>query len=298
MARTSVLDDLLHISMRLPVWANLAIAGGSFVLLRHYGGSEFPVAALQPQGAAFGEALVGQFGRMAAYVAQFVIPPCFLLGGVIGGSKRWLRTRRFNKLTGDNFSVQGIRDMPWREFESMIGEAFRGRGFRVAETSRGADGGVDLEMHRDGELHLVQCKHWKSRSVGVAVVREIYGVMTARGARSCYVVTSGSFTADAKKFAASVGVHLVDGEQLSDWFRSVRRAPGSAAPAAPSPIEAAKPVEPFVTEPTPTDALCPRCGDAMTPRFKKAGGNAFLGCVNFPRCRGTRQLPQALTTTD
>ena len=295
MARKSVLDDLLHISMRLPVWANLAIAGGSFVLLRHYGGSEFPVAALQPQGAAFADALAGQFGRTAAYVAQFIIPPCFLLGGLIGGSKRWLRARRFNKVTGANFSVQAIREMSWREFESMIGEAFRGRGFRVAETSRGADGGVDLEMHRDGELHLVQCKHWKSRSVGVAVVREIFGVMTARGAQSCYVVTSGTFTAEAKQFASSVGVHLVDGEQLSDWFRSVRRAPDSAAPAAASPIE---PVEPVVTEPKPSDARCPRCGDVMTARFKKGGGNVFLGCVNFPRCRGTRQLPQPLTIAD
>ncbi|EAQ96914.1 topoisomerase DNA-binding C4 zinc finger domain-containing protein [Congregibacter litoralis] len=39
--------------------------------------------------------------------------------------------------------------------------------------------------------------------------------------------------------------------------------------------------------------LCPVCGSQMTVRVAKKGVNAgqqFLGCTNFPRCRGTRQL--------
>lgn len=38
---------------------------------------------------------------------------------------------------------------------------------------------------------------------------------------------------------------------------------------------------------------CPRCGGAMQRRVTKSGSNAdkeFLGCVSYPRCRGTRQL--------
>ncbi len=37
--------------------------------------------------------------------------------------------------------------------------------------------------------------------VGVDVVRELYGVMAAKGATGGFVVTSGRFTEDAKAFA-------------------------------------------------------------------------------------------------
>lgn len=38
---------------------------------------------------------------------------------------------------------------------------------------------------------------------------------------------------------------------------------------------------------------CPDCGSAMITRTAKVGpvpGSQFLGCSNFPKCRGTRNL--------
>ena len=63
----------------------------------------------------------------------------------------------------------------------------------------GPDGGVDLTLARGDERFLVQCKQWRVQQVGVAVVRELYGVMAAEHAADGYVVTSGSFTRDAKE---------------------------------------------------------------------------------------------------
>lgn len=40
--------------------------------------------------------------------------------------------------------------------------------------------------------------------------------------------------------------------------------------------------------------ICPRCGNPMTIKTARKGrrrGNQFYGCVNFPRCRGTRPYP-------
>ncbi len=48
---------------------------------------------------------------------------------------------------------------------------------------------MDLELRKEGELHLVQCKRWRARKVGVEIVRELYGVMTALGAVGGYVVS-------------------------------------------------------------------------------------------------------------
>nr|WP_260263875.1 restriction endonuclease [Delftia acidovorans] len=41
---------------------------------------------------------------------------------------------------------------------------------------------MDLVLSKDGEKTLVQCKQWKAFKVGVATVREVYGVMAADGA--------------------------------------------------------------------------------------------------------------------
>lgn len=79
--------------------------------------------------------------------------------------------------------------------------------------------GVDLALARGHERYLVQCKQWRARQVGVSVVRELYGVMAAERVAGGYVVTSGSFTKDAKEFAAARHIELIDGNELSALLR-------------------------------------------------------------------------------
>lgn len=56
-------------------------------------------------------------------------------------------------------------------------------------------------VRKGSELHLVQCKQWKAFKVGLDVVRQLYGVMAARGAAGGFVVTSGTFTVPASRSA-------------------------------------------------------------------------------------------------
>ncbi len=108
----------------------------------------------------------------------------------------------------------------------MVGEAFRLDGFVVNERGgAGADGGIDLVLHKDGEKFFVQCKQWRAFKVGVSVVRELYGVMAAGGATGGFVVTSGVFTKDAIEFASGRNVILVDGTILFDMIQRVARKP-------------------------------------------------------------------------
>jgi len=60
----------------------------------------------------------------------------------------------------------------------------------------------------------VQCKHWRVSRVGVSVVRELLGVITANGAVGGFVVTSGDFTKDAIEFANGRGIELITGDEL------------------------------------------------------------------------------------
>ena len=58
----------------------------------------------------------------------------------------------------------------------------------------------------------MQCKQWRALTVGVAIVRELYGAMAADGAVAGIVVTSGRFSADAKAFASGRNVSLMMGK--------------------------------------------------------------------------------------
>lgn len=170
--------------------------------------------------------------------------------------------------------------MNWQEFELLVGEAFRQRGYAVEETASGPDGGVDLMLRKDGEKFLVQCKQWRALKVSVTVVRELYGVMAAQGATGGFVVTSGQFTAEAKSFAAGRHVTLIDGEALRTWLPSVVDRPIQPAPLSPlaSSVRLAPPD-------------CPICQSIMVRRTAKRGvnvGRQFWGCSKFPACRGVR----------
>ena len=75
----------------------------------------------------------------------------------------------------------------------------------------------DLVLKKDGNLFLVQCKQWRSYKVDVRVVREMYGVMTAKQANGVIIITSGLFTQEAKSFATDKPIDLVEGNQEETW---------------------------------------------------------------------------------
>ncbi|CAD0266071.1 conserved hypothetical protein [Pseudomonas veronii] len=304
--KTSLLDDLLNIAMKIPLWANVVIAGGSFALLRYYGGADLPTMDVAP-GGELAQAAVNHLVRLFAYIGQYVIPPIFLLGGIFGWIQRAIRARKFKSISTSSQPGVAIRNLTWEQFEQMVGEAFRKQGYAVDETVKGPDGGIDLVLRRGGELFLVQCKQWKAAKVSVQVVRELYGVMSSRGAAGGFVVTSGSFTKDAWKFAKGTSVHLVDGTRLVEWFKpsATKVQPTSVG----SPTTTVDSLRDAAAADAPTSnhteqsngasdvsqQACPQCGGGMIPRYRRAtnngiSNNVFLGCQKFPACRGTRQL--------
>lgn len=123
------------------------------------------------------------------------------------------RKRLIKNLRESNNLIKTLSDMDWREFELLVGQVFRERGYSVLEGEGVKDGGVDLTLRKRGKTYLVQCKHWKG-NVGVSVVRELFGVMSMVGAHHAYVVCSGQFTKDASEFANKVGISLIGIEQL------------------------------------------------------------------------------------
>jgi len=137
------------------------------------------------------------------------------------------------------------------------------------------------------EKFFVQCKQWRAFKVGVDVVRELYGVMAARGATGGFVVTSGRFTDDAISFASGRNVTLVDGPKLHGLLRRGK----AGIDRSPSPPAAASAMK---SSAAPLQvSSCPLCSKPMVKRTAKRGANAgseFWGCTGYPACRGTRSI--------
>jgi restriction system protein len=194
-----------------------------------------------------------------------------------------MKRKRLHAAVGAGESAQALQRMNWREFEALVGEAFRRKGFQVTETGGGgADGGVDLVLTTGRERYLVQCKQWRSTKVPVSTVRELYGVMQAQGAVGAFVVTSGGFTDDAAEFVRGRNIELVGGETLFKLVQESRESSRAVAPAA------AKGLSPSAANPD-----CPQCGKPMVRRVARKGssaGSEFWGCSGFPGCRGTRLI--------
>ena len=189
---------------------------------------------------------------------------------------------RKRKLLDDQKNIQTIRNLSWRAFEELVAEAYRRQGYMVIENQTvGADGGIDVRLKKDGALHLVQCKNWKSIKVGVKVVREMYGIMVAEHASSVKIIISGMFTQEAKNFANDKPIDLVDGSQLEILIANVQTIPSNSnsAPVSVQRVAATQ------------NTLCPRCGESLTLRTAKKGKNSggqFFGCSTYPKCRYTQ----------
>ena len=291
--RSSVLEDLLEIVSWFPWWVGVAIAILGYLLLQRLA-IPAPVTSVQPS--AMAEALMQSVITGSAKIGQYLVPMIGLLGAVISFSRR---KQRNTLLTGvaQAQSAQALDHMSWREFELLVGEAFRLQGYRVSENAgSGPDGGVDLTLSKGNETFLVQCKQWKALKVGVNVVRELYGVMAAKGASGGFVVTSGRFTDDAIAFAQGRNVQLVDGPKL---FAMIQQAKQSLPATDQRPTQRFNPRPQATPKPLATpniaamEPACPQCGAGMVQRTARKGGNAggkFWGCAKFPACRGVRQI--------
>ena len=288
MKRTSAAEDLLDLVSMMPWWAGVLLGLFSYLLL-HATAAQPAVDVAQPGQI---DAMIAQsLWRTFATFGQYGLPVIFLAGAAVSAWKRKKRQRLVVDVT-QNKASEALHGMSWSEFEMLVGEGFRLQGYRVLETGgSGADGGVDLVLTRPGkkgsETFLVQCKQWRAFKVGVDVVRELYGVMAARGATGGFVVTAGRFTEDAIKFASGRNVALVDGPNLQGLL-SQAHAGAVRSPARPA---AESPVQSSVT--SLQAASCPLCAKRMMRRTAKRGANAggeFWGCTGYPACRGTRPL--------
>ena len=257
--RNPKLGELLIMA---PWWVSAALAVASFVFLR----GVLPAIGGNNQFLK----IFTQAGSNIAWMPVLFFSVLAVISALFGKKRRGLLD---NQTDADS-----LRSLSWKEFEWLVGEAYRRKGYLVEESlGGGADGGIDLIIRKDGRTRLVQCKQWKVQAVGAPVIREIFGLVAHHRANGAIVITSGGFTREAIVFAEGKTIELIDGPALLQLVQSVQanRAPTKASPA---PAQSSVP-------------SCPKCGGVMVERVARKGanaGNTFWGCTTYPKCRGVR----------
>ena len=164
----------------------------------------------------------------------------------------------------------------WRRFEALVEALFAQAGFETKSQSHGADEGIDIWLYSRSNpgapVSVVQCKHWQGRRVGVDKVRELRGVMAAKGVSRGQFATTSTFTDEARAFAKANGVNLLDVRGLLELIatRSEEQQQALLIVA----------LEGDYWRPT-----CVNCGIKMVERKPRKGGSAFWGCESYPKCK-------------
>jgi len=259
-------ESILDLLALFPWWISVALSGISYLILKYF----IPSIEIQQKGPAdmtymLFKGLANAAPSLAPIIALFLLIPA-----PISVINSW----RKRKLLDKQESIDTVRNLNWKEFEELVGEAYRRQGYTVYEnTSAGPDGGIDLTLKKNGELILVQCKQWRNIKVGVEKVRELYGVQISQNANRSILMTSGFFTQEAKNFAANKPIDLIEGPQLLEFIKNVQRD---------------RKAVPTVTK---ASVVCPECGSEMVLRTARKGANVgqqFWGCSRFPACRAIK----------
>ena len=206
---------IVELTALLPWWGGVMLAGASYGALHLY--VSRPMSPVSLGDSTF---LIQAMARALATTGQYLLPVLFLIAAL---TSVFRRRKRRQLLAGVSSSAapNALNHLTWREFEMVVGEAFRVQGYSVVETGGSADGGVDVVLRKDSEKYFVQCKQRRAQTVGVPIVRELYGAMAAHGATGGFVVTSGRFTKPAIEFAQGRNLTLIDGPQLHAMIQRV-----------------------------------------------------------------------------
>ena len=108
--------------------------------------------------------------------------------------------------------LAALRGMSWENFSLVMAEAYRRQGYTVTAA---ADAAFDFELMKKGRRTLLSCRRWKVNAVGVAPLRSLSEAVERRDAYNAICVAAGSFSTNARDYAATQPLTLVSGAELA-----------------------------------------------------------------------------------
>lgn len=126
-------------------------------------------------------------------------------------------------------SINQMMALTPSQFEAYVAQRiFARQGYAVVNTPDVKDGGIDIILTDGlGATAVVQCKRYRG-TVGEEIVRDLYGTMLHSGAMHGFLVTTGSISPAARRWAEGKPLELIDGPRLAELARSLPHASETA----------------------------------------------------------------------
>lgn len=160
-----------------------------------------------------------------------------LSDGIAVPQKKIIEVVRPKLISSTDYLVEKLRKQPQhlyelspRQFEELLAELLTDMGWDVELTKETRDGGKDILAYLNTELGKILClvegkKYRYDRKIGVGLVRSLYGSLCDHNASSAMLVTTSSFTADAKEFQKKYEYQLSlrDFGDINQWLHAYKR---------------------------------------------------------------------------
>ena len=109
----------------------------------------------------------------------------------------------------------GILTLSTYGFEMYCRDILEREGYTATVTKATGDEGIDVELRaKDGQIGVAQCKQLLNARIGRPVLQQLYGEMINRRATFGFLMTTGTFTDEARKWARTKTITLVDRDEL------------------------------------------------------------------------------------
>jgi hypothetical protein len=237
-------------------------------------------------------ALTELWRRMKRYAVELGLIPVVFLGMTLVSRRR--KRKREEALLPDFVAVlpeadtetnemeHPVHSLTDEEFALLVAVIYQRQGYRVSLPA-GLGGGRsgDFKLSRKSERLLVQCQKMNvDHRVPVERVRELHDAMTDASATGALYVASCGFTWDARHFAKTRRIKLINAKTLDALLTAARETPEENL------LEIAPWVPKFMTKVELTTPLCPACEVEME-KIMEGNGSIWL-CSQRPECRGRR----------
>jgi restriction endonuclease Mrr len=179
--------------------------------------------------------------------------------------------------------ISYLRKMDPYQFELFVIETFRRIGWEGEATPPTNDNGIDGYLRRNGATAILQCKrNDENNRVGSPVLQALLGAVHREGAQSGVLVTTSSFTENARSWASAPAAGilvLIDADALlklvGEAYRGTTELPEYF-------------IQPDAGVQGTIPSVCPKCGKGTRKRNGRYG--RFIGCSGYPACTWTMDL--------
>lgn len=222
-------------------------------------------------------------------------------------------------ISNNSKKIEFLKKLNPYEFETVIGKMFEKLGFKVKQTPKSSDMGLDLLMKKNNEVYLVECKKYDETLVSRPEIQKFFTACYVNNATESYFITTSDFANTAIEYVENLNgkIKLINGIDLIELMKSafsesndifnfdvVCEYCGEVSKSSSNNEinftcrfghvnnlqfdELYKNALDNIA-PKYIDKSCPLCKSKMVLRKGHLTKNKFWGCSNYPKCKGTRQ---------